>query len=634
MTHNALPSQYQNIIHKTRYARWLDSEGRRENWDETCTRYIDFFKSYLKEKHGFEDDKIFEEIWENIYTTRVMPSMRALMTAGPALEREHVAGFNCSFVSMDNVRAFDEILYILSCGTGVGFSVERQFVSKLPEIPEEIYPTDTTIIVNDSKLGWAKAFKQLIAMLYAGEEPSWDVSKVRAKGERLKTFGGRASGPEPLVDLFKYTTSVFKKAKGRRLESIEVHDIVCKIGDVIVSGGVRRSALISLSNLSDQRMRDAKSGQWWEYDPQRGLANNSAAYTEKPEVGHFMEEWTALYNSKSGERGIFNRKAAEDQCKKFDRDHEHPFGTNPCGEIILRPFEFCNLSEVVARPTDTKESLKEKVRIATIIGTFQSALTDYGYIRKVWRNNCKEERLLGVSITGIMDCPLLNDHSDTQLPELLEELRDYTVEVNKQYAEILGIEPSAAITCVKPSGTVSQLVDSASGIHSRHSEYYIRRIRLDSKDPICQFMIDQGFPVEVDVMKDTNSVFSFPMKVGSESITRTDRTAIEELELWKIFKEHWCHHNPSVTISVRESEWPEVGAWVWNNFDLIGGLSFLPYSDHSYQQAPYEDCDQEQYLDLLAKIPTLDWEDMKNYESSDMTTSNKELACVAGSCEI
>lgn len=634
---NTLSTCFQQYIHLSRYARWLEDMKRRETWSETVGRYFDFFVHELSERFGYDvPDELRRELEDAVLGLEIMPSMRALMTAGPALKRDNIAGFNCSFVVVDHPRAFDEIVYILMCGTGVGFSCERQSVSQLPDVPDEFHPADTVIKVRDSKLGWAKAYRQLIALLYAGELPDWDVSNIRPAGERLKTFGGRASGPDPLVDLFQFTIDKFKGAAGRKLTSIEVHDIVCKIGDVVVVGGVRRSALISLSNLSDDRMRDAKSGEWWNANPQRRLANNSAAYTERPDVGQFMREWLSLYDSKSGERGIFNRNAATKQCERFGRKTEIAgkpiqFGTNPCGEIILRSMEFCNLTEIVARAGDSQKDIERKARLATILGTWQSALTDYRYIRKGWKNNSEEERLLGVSITGIMDCPLLNQPTK-ELSSFLASVRELCIVTNEAWAQKLDIPASAAITCVKPSGTVSQLVDSASGIHSRHSEFYIRRVRSDVKDPLTQFMIQQGFPHEVDAMNDQNIVFEFPVR-SPDSVTRNERGALEELELWLIYKRDWCQHNPSVTISVREEEWPSVGAWVWDHFYDIGGVSFLPYDGGTYRQAPYEEVDEDTLSELEERMPVdVDWSLLM--EEDDETTGSQELACVGGMCEI
>ena len=638
MPTNYLPTSYQEFIHLSRYSRWLPEKKRRETWDETVSRYFDFFKEHLDELHQYKvTDKLRKELEGAVLSTQVMPSMRCLMTAGEALKRENIAGYNCSYVAIDRVHAFDEILYVLMNGTGVGFSVERQYVSQLPIIADQFHMTDTTITVADSKLGWAKALKELIGMLYIGQIPRWDLSKVRPAGAPLKTFGGRASGPEPLESLFNFAVNIFKNAPGRKLSSIECHDLVCKIAEVVVVGGVRRSALISLSNLSDDRMRHAKSGQWWNDNGQRALANNSACYTEKPDIGIFMDEWKALYESKSGERGIFNRESANKQADKNGRRtvEGHEFGTNPCSEIILRSREFCNLSEVVVRASDTPKSLLEKVRLATILGTFQSTLVNFKYVSSQWKKNCEEERLLGVSLTGIMDCPYTNGKK-SGLNKLLDELREMAVKTNKEFAEKIGINQSVAITCVKPSGTVSQLVDAASGIHARHNPYYIRTVRGDKKDPLTKMMVDQGFPVEDDAMNPSHTaVFSFPMKVDQSAIFRTDMNAIEQLELWLTYQKHWCEHKPSVTISVKEHEWMEVGAWVYENFDWMSGVSFLPFSEHTYKQAPYQDCTKQEYEFLVDKMPkTVEWSKLSEYELTDMTIGAQELACAAGFCEI
>jgi len=636
---NMLPTLYQEFIYKSRYAKWLWEENRRENWDETVARYFNFFDEHIKEFTGYtvtkEERKQLEDAVLNL---EIMPSMRCLMTAGEALKRENVSGYNCSYVAVDNPRSFDEILYVLMNGTGVGFSVESKFVDQLPVIADDFHPTDTTISVADSKLGWAKALKELIHLLYAGQVPRWDLSKVRPAGAPLKTFGGRASGPGPLEDLFNFCVSTFKKAAGRRLTTLEAHDIVCKIAEIVVVGGVRRSALISLSDLSDDRMRVAKSGDWWKENVQRALANNSFVAKEKPDVGIFMREWLSLYESRSGERGIFSRAASKKQAEKFGRrDADHDFGTNPCSEIILRSREFCNLTEVVVRGDDTPESLKRKVKLATILGTFQSTLTNFKYLSKKWNENCAEERLLGVSLTGIMDNEYTNGtNMGVFLDKLLENLRDEAVKTNKLWAAKLGIPVSAAITCVKPSGTVSQLVDSASGIHARHSPYYIRTVRADKKDPLAIMMKDMGFPVEDDITKPQHTyVFSFPQKSPDHAVFRTDMSAIKQLELWLMYQRHWCEHKPSVTVSVKEEEWPEVGAWCWNHFDELSGVSFLPYSDHVYKQAPYTDCTKEEYEALQAKMPkAVDWSKLATYEKQDATTGSQELACVAGGCEI
>jgi ribonucleoside-triphosphate reductase len=628
-TSNYLPTDYQAFIHTSRYARWLDEEGRRETWAETVNRYVD---NLVGDK---VDSKTADALETAILDLEVMPSMRALMTAGPALNRDNTAGYNCSYLPVDDPKSFDEAMFILLCGTGVGFSVERQFISKLPEIPE-LFESDTTIVVKDSKEGWAKALRQLIALLYSGEIAKWDVSKVRPAGAKLKTFGGRASGPAPLVDLFNFTIRTFKEAQGRRLSSLECHDIMCKIGEVVVVGGVRRSAMISLSNLSDDRMRHAKSGSWWENNPQRALANNSVSYTEKPDSLSFMREWMALVESGSGERGVFNRQASKVQAAKNGRrDADYEFGTNPCSEIILRPYQFCNLTEVVVRATDTVETLERKVRLATILGTIQSSFTKFPYLRKIWQKNTEEERLLGVSLTGIMDNPLMTT-KNKGLEKTLEHLKAIAVSTNSEWAERLGIPVSAAITCVKPSGTVSQLVDSASGIHARHSEYYIRTVRGDNKDPLTQFMKDQGIPSEPDVMKpDQTTVFSFPMKSPDGAVVTSDMSAIEQLKMWLAYQRAWCEHKPSVTINVKKDEWFAVGAFVYEHFDEMSGVSFLPYNEHTYQQAPYQEVGKSDYKTLLSCMPkAIDWSKLSEYEAEDNTAGSQTLACSGDSCEI
>jgi len=638
---NYLPTDYQNFIALSRYARWKEDEQRRETWGETVERYFDYMKNHLYStcRYVMPDD-LRSELEEAVLNQDIMPSMRALMTAGPALDRCHVGAYNCSYVPIDSPRAFDETMYILMCGTGVGFSVERENVDKLPIVNEDMNDTDTVIKVGDSRPGWAKSLRELISLLYAGQIPKWDVSEVRPAGARLKTFGGRASGPAPLEELFQFVIDKFKAATGRRLWPIECHDIMCKIGEVVVVGGVRRSALISLSNLGDDQMAHAKSGQWWDTEPQRALANNSVAYKGKPEMGTFMREWVALYESKSGERGIFNREAARVQAAKNGRrDIEHSFGCNPCSEIILRPYQFCNLSEVVARASDTQQSLREKVRLATILGTFQSTLTDFKYLRNIWKKNTEEERLLGVSLTGIMDNDLLSGtshHLGTNIGSTLEALRDTAVETNAAMAEQLGIPQSTAITCVKPSGTVSQLVDSASGIHARHNPHYIRTVRGDNKDPLTQFLMSEGIPAEPDVMKpESTTVFSFPMASPRGAVTRTILSAIEQLELWLTYQRFWCEHKPSVTISVKENEWMDVGAWVYKHFDEVSGISFLPFSDHTYKQAPYQDCTEDEYDDMIIQMPrSVNWAKLQEFEKEDMTTGGRELACTADACEI
>ena len=651
---NTLPNDYQNFIALSRYARWLPEKKRRETWAETVARYFDFMEVHLIEntKLGEVAEKLdpkTRKILENaVLNLEVMPSMRALMTAGPALAKNHIAGYNCAYLSVDHPKAFDECLFVLMHGTGVGFSVERQFVNKLPEVPAEMVDVEDVIVVQDSKEGWQSAFRKLITYLYDGEMPKWDFSNVRLKGARLQTFGGRASGPEPLVDLFHFSTNIFKDAGGRKLTSYECHRMMCKIAEVVVVGGVRRSALMSLSNLTDERMRNAKSGQWWSDTPEMALSNNSVCYTEKPDIGIFMKEWTSLYESKSGERGIFNREAAVKQvAKNGRRDTNHDFGCNPCSEILLRDGQFCNLTEVVVRAEDTQKDIMRKVRLATILGTFQSSLTNFKRLRPKWVHNTEEEALLGVSLTGIMDNSFMNGSSKGRgssevisgkksLPDFLSDLRKETVTVNKHWAELMGISQSTATTAIKPSGTVSQLVDSASGIHTRHNDYYLRRVRADSKDPIAQLMEDQGIPCEVDVMKPNSvKVFTFPMKAPKGAILRNDRTAIEQLELWLTYQRYYCEHKPSVTISVREHEWMEVGAWTYKHFDEVSGVSFLPHSDHSYQQAPYEDCTKAEYTKLAKKMPkSVNWDLISEYELTDMTVGTKTLACTGSICEL
>jgi len=643
-----LPTEYQSFIHLSRYARWDYDKTRRETWEETVDRYFNFFKDHLKETCNYEvEEEDLKQLRKAVVNLDIMPSMRCLMTAGEALKRENVAGYNCSYVKVDSPRSFDEILYILMNGTGVGFSVEEEFVNKLPAVAEEFYETESVIVVRDSKLGWAKALKELYGMLWMGQIPTWDLSKVRPAGTPLKTFGGRASGPEPLEDLFKFSISIFQNAKGRKLKSVEAHDLVCKIAEIVVVGGVRRSALISLSNLGDREMRYAKSGNWWETNVQRALANNSVNYKEKPDVGTFMREWLSLYDSKSGERGIYNSMSAKRTTEKLNQEKDQDgnniirrharedFGTNPCSEIILRSREFCNLTECVIRGRDSMQSLKKKVRLATILGTWQSTLTNFKYLTGEWKRNCDEERLLGVSLTGIMDNGITNGGTGG-LDKRLKDLRDETVKTNQEWAEKLGIPNSAAITCVKPSGTVSQLVDSASGIHARHNPYYIRTVRGDNKDPITKFMKAQGFPSEPDVTKPNHTtVFSFPMASPENAVCRTDMTALEQLELWKVYAQNWCEHKPSVTISVKEEEWVDTAAWVYENFDEISGISFLPFSDHTYKQAPYQDCTKEEYEEMESKMPkNVDWSKLSEYEQKDFTVASQELACSAGVCEV
>jgi len=624
-----MDTPYQEYIHRSRYAKFIDAEKRRENWGETVSRYVNYI--FDKTKEIKDDSELKKEIYDAIYNLEVMPSMRAMMTAGKAADIDNTCVYNCSYLPIDDPKAFDEAMFILMSGTGVGFSVEEKYINKLPEVPDKLFPSNHVIAVHDSRAGWAKSLRLLIAMLYSGEIPTWDVSGIRKQGTRLRTFGGRASGPKPLVDLFWFVVKIFKNAVGRKLNTLECHDIMCKIGEIVVSGGVRRSAMISLSDLDDDRMRNAKSGPWWETAPHRALANNSAVYNTTPTVGKFMTEWLSLYNSHSGERGIVNREAMKKIAQKHGRDSSFEFGTNPCAEIILRPYQFCNLTEVVVRSTDTKETLKRKIRVATVVGTVQSTFSKFSYLRKIWKKNTEEERLLGVSLTGIFDntsmCTNAKELSDT-----LEYLRDYSKEVNAKYADLLGIPKSAAITCVKPSGTVSQLVDSASGIHPRHSKYYIRRVRGNKADPITKFMQDSGVETEDDIFKpNSTSVFSFAIK-APDGLVREDVTPIQHLELWLAYQRHWCTHKPSVTISVSENDWPEVGAWCWKHFDELSGVSFLPYDGGCYKQAPYEECTEEHYNELKEKTPAIDWS--KFVEDDDNTTASQNLACVAGACDI
>ena len=631
-----LPTEYQQFIHLSRYSRWDYDKGRRETWEETVDRYFNFFKEHLQDNYNYKfKEEDITELKQAILQLQIMPSMRCLMTAGPALKKENVAGYNCSYVHVDSIRSFDEILYVLMNGTGIGFSVERRFTDKLPVLPHELHKTDTTIMVADSKLGWARAFKELVALIYSGHIPKWDLSNVREAGAILKTFGGRASGPEPLDNLFHFTIKIAQEARGRRLKPIECHDIVCKIAEVVVVGGVRRSALLSLSDIDDDEMRYAKSGEWWKENPQRALANNSANYHQEPQAGTFLREWTALYDSKSGERGIFSTKASTLQAKRCsDRlvnEELYPFGTNPCSEIILRSRQFCNLSEVVVRSGDKLTDIAKKVRLATMLGTIQSTLTNFKYLPREWVKNCDEERLLGVSLTGIMDNPLTANPT----PKDLQYLRSIAIETNRAFADEMQINPSASITCVKPSGTVSQLVDSASGIHARHSPYYIRRVRMDRKDPMTTFMQDLNWVWEPDITKPNDTVvFSFPMQSPEDCVTRHKQSAIEQLEIWKLYQEHWCQHKPSITISVKENEWLDVGAWVFNNFEIMSGVSFLPHSDHNYKQAPYEDCNKRTFNQLSSKMHEADWSNLNQYEAEDYTIASQELACTAGSCEI
>ena len=633
-----LPTQYQQYIHLSRYSRWDYDKKRRETWKETVDRYFNFFRKHLEENCNYTIERGLEtRLKKSVLNLDVMPSMRCLMTAGKALEKENVAGYNCAYIPIDSPRSFDEILYILMNGTGIGFNVEQKYTNILPPIPHKLYQTDTVIVVRDSKLGWAKAFRELISLLYNGLIPRWDMSAVREAGSPLKTFGGRASGPEPLDSLFNFTVNKFKNAKGTKLTPIECHDIVCKTAQVVVVGGVRRSALLSLSDIGDEQMRTCKSGEWWHTEPQRALANNSANYHANPDVGTFMKEWQALYNSKSGERGIFSSANAMKHIEKLEdrREAIDDFGTNPCSEIILRPREFCNLTEAVVRSDDTKNSLGRKIVHATILGTWQSTLTNFRYLSSKWKTNCEEERLLGVSLTGIMDCPLTNGSSGENLPSLLTHLKEVAVSTNKVHAEQIGINPSASVTCVKPSGTVSQLVDSASGIHTRHSPFYIRTIRTDVKDPLCNLLVDSGVPHEPDVTNPSNvMVFSFPMRSPESSLTRKDFSAISQLELHRLYSQFWAEHKVSQTISVKENEWIEVGSFVYKNFEDISGVSFLPYSDYVYEQAPYTECSEKEFNNLSKQIPDINWNSLTSYEELDNTVSSQELACTSGSCEI
>ena len=629
-------SPYNNFIAKSRYSRYLDDQGRREHWNETVARYFDFMEQHLKDKQNYVLTKeLRAELETAVNNLEVMPSMRAIMTAGPALERQNIAAFNCSYLPIDDPKAFDEAMYILLCGTGVGFSVEQQYVNKLPEVPDQLFASQTTIVVSDSKEGWAKSLRQLIALLYSGEIPKYDVSKVRPAGARLKTFGGRASGPGPLEELYKFCIAKFKGATGRRLSSLECHDILCKIGEVVVVGGVRRSAMISLSDLSDDKMAHAKAGAWWDGQGQRALANNSAVYQEKPYIGQFMREWTSIYESHSGERGIFSRDASQRQAAKNGRrDATYDFGTNPCSEIILRPYQFCNLSSCIVRSDDNMDTLERKIRIAAILGTFQASLTNFPYLRKVWQKNTEEEALLGVSMTGILDNALLNNPDDADLPARLERLRNVAVDINAEFADAIGINRSVAVTAIKPEGTVSQLCSTASGIHPQHSQYYIRRVRADNKDPLTQFMIQSGFVAEPCVMKpDSTTVFSFPVKVAEGALLREELSALQHLKLWLLFQRHYCEHKPSVTISVKENEWMDVGAWTYKHFDEVTGVSFLPYDGGTYKQAPYEECTEEQYNQLKMLVPdSVDWDNFKEYD--DNVEGAQMLSCTAGGCSI
>jgi ribonucleoside-diphosphate reductase alpha chain len=636
---NTIENPYQNFIALSRYARWLENENRRETWGETVDRYFSFMVDHLDSKHSYKPDaKLVQEIRDAVFNLEIMPSMRSVMSAGPALLRENVAGYNCSFIPVDNARSFDETMYILMCGTGVGFSVEYKYINKLPTLPETLEKSNTVVSVGDSKEGWAKAYRELLSLLWAGQIPQIDISNVRPAGARLKTMGGRSSGPQPLVNLFDFTIQVFRGALGRQLKPIECHDIMCKIGEVVVVGGVRRSAMISLSNINDIEMAAAKAGNWWESNSQRALANNSVAYSRKPDMAQFIAEWKSLYDSKSGERGIYNVAAAQAQAAKYGRrSGEIHYGTNPCSEIILRPYQFCNLSEVVLREKDTLEDVERKVYLATVLGTWQSTLTDFKYLRKIWKDNTEEERLLGVSLTGQFGHKFFSGQEGLdKLGVVLDNLRNQAVNSNIEEAGKIGIPASAAVTCVKPSGTVSQLVGVSSGMHSYHSPYYIRTVRGSKNDPLTKFLIDSGIPAEDDVMKpDDTTVFSFPMKSPKNAITRDDMTAIQQLEIWLTYQRHWCEHKPSITVSVDEHEWMEVGAWVYKHFDEVSGISFLPKSNHSYVQAPYQEITKEEYNEALSKMPkNIKWDALSLYELEDTTTGTQNFACMSGECEI
>jgi ribonucleoside-diphosphate reductase alpha chain len=637
---NTIDNPYENFIALSRYAKWVESESRRETWGETVDRYFSFMSNHLKQNYNYiPNEELVAELKEFVFERNVMPSMRAVMTSGAALDRDNVAGYNCAFLPVDSPRSFDETMYVLMCGTGVGFSVEYKYINKLPAVPESLEKSTTVITVEDSKQGWAKAYRELLALLWSGQIPAIDVSKVRPAGARLKTMGGRSSGPQPLVNLFDFTIAKFKNATGRNLKPIECHDIMCKIGEVVVVGGVRRSAMISLSNINDIEMAQAKSGNWWEQSPQRALSNNSVAYSRKPEMEQFIAEWKSLYDSKSGERGIYNVAAAQAQAAKFGRrDPDIHYGTNPCSEIILRPYQFCNLSEVVLRENDTKKDIQRKVELATILGTWQSTLTDFKYLRKIWKDNTEEERLLGVSLTGQFGHKFMSGKEDLiALEAFLMTLREKAREINREESGKIGIPESAAITCVKPSGTVSQLVGVSSGMHPWHSPYYVRTVRGSKGDPISTFLKEVGIPVEDDFMKPNETyVFSFPVKAPEGAVVRNDLTAIDHLNIWLVYQRAWCEHKPSITVSVKEDEWMEVGAWVYKNFDEVSGISFLPHSEHTYKQAPYQEISKEEYDSLVAKMPSsIRWEDLSFYETEDGTSTNATLACSSdGNCEL
>lgn len=628
---------YQQFIHLSRYARWRDDLGRRESWSETVERYVDYMAEKVSRDTDFEvTDVLKEDLRESILNRDVLPSMRALMTAGPALERENIAGYNCSYLAVDHPRSFDEALYILMNGTGVGYSVEQQDVTQLPSIPMRNDEDIVMFTVPDSKRGWAEALKHVLDCLYEGRMPAWDLSQIREAGARLKTFGGRASGPEPLNDLLRFVMRVFYFAQGRKLTPLEAHEIMCKIGEVVVVGGVRRSALICLTDLDDLEMRDAKNGKFWETKPHLSLANISAVYDKKPSRYDFDKEFDALVASGSGERGIFSRYGAKAAAKEINRKAGPLKGTNPCGEIVLRNNQFCNLSTVVVRPEDTLEELKEKVVRAAYLGTFQATLTNFDYLRPIWKENTEEERLLGVSLSGLFGHPVLSGRKGMEmLEEWLFEMRMAAKFANIYLSGLLGINPAAAVTCIKPEGTTSQLVGVSSGSHPWFAEQYIRNVRGDVKDPLSQFLSAVGIPSETDIISDQNLVFSFPIAAPEGALTREDLTAVEHLELWAAYREHWTDHNPSVTINVRDNEWDEVREWVWENFDKITGVSFLPYDDHVYEQAPYVPVSDKEFEDLQAKMPEhIDWSELSFFEATDETNGSQELSCMSGACDI
>lgn len=621
------------FIYYRTYSRWIEREGRRETWVETVDRYMNFMKENLGDKLTAEE---YNELREGILWQEAMPSMRLMWSAGSAAARCHATAYNCSYIAPSKLEDFSEIMYLSMSGTGVGFSVESQTIGQLPIIKKQSGKVLPTYVIEDSKEGWADALKTGLKTWYNGKDIKFDYSGLRPAGARLKTMGGRSSGPEPLRSLLDFARAKIFSRQGKRLSNIDAHDIICKTGEVVVMGGVRRSALISLSDLDDMEMRNAKTGQFYLTEPQRQMANNSAAYNEKPTSTQFIEEWLALAKSGAGERGIFNRGSLKQQLPrrrwdKFEEDWASS-GVNPCGEINLKSKEFCNLTEVVARAEDIEESLIRKIRLATILGTYQSTLTDFKYLSKEWKKNCEEERLLGVSVTGQWDCPALRNE------KTFSKLREAAIEVNKEYAKRFGINQSAAITCVKPSGTVSQLVDAASGMHPRHSGYYIRRVRISATDSLFQMLKEQKFPYHPEVGQTIDSastyVLEFPVKAPSNSKFRNDMDAIEQLEYWKMVKENFTEHNPSVTISVGDNEWIVAANWLYENWDILGGLSFLPREDHVYKLAPYEEIDEERYSELAAKLPEIDFSRIVIYEEDDETQGARELACASGVCEI